>query len=160
IALSVAVMGGLGLYLRFGFVWAALGSMCCLAALPFQFHVSTEASRAEAAVLIGLVFVLTRVRRLRHGEAWPGDEYGVLQAAARAGVYVLLNLRLLPWWDYYRPIVRPAEVHGWFYWLTWVFTWILPAVGLVLGVRGKDRPLLMVSVVMAILTLVTNKPYL
>src|SRR5262249_15401650 len=91
IALSVAAIGGLGLYLRFGFVWAALGSMCCLAALPFQFHVSAEASRAGAAVLIGLVFVLTRVQRLRHGEEWPGDEYGVLQAAAPAGPYPLFE---------------------------------------------------------------------
>jgi hypothetical protein len=44
--------------------------------------------------------------------------------------------------------------------LTWVMTWVLPAGGLVMSIRDKDRPLLVVSLAMAIVTLITNKPYL
>ena len=39
-------------------------------------------------------------------------------------------------------------------------TWVLPLVGLGLGIREKDRALLDVSLVMALVTLITNKPYL
>jgi hypothetical protein len=161
VALVTSAAGGFAVYRRFGFVWAAFAGMCCAAAIPFQFGtLPLSAARVLSAAILGLVFLVVRPKRTRDGEEWPGDDYGVLQAAALMGVYLVLNLHLLSWWDYYRPIVRPAEVHGGFYWLTWVLTWILPAAGLVLGVRDKDRPLLMVSVAMAIVTLVTNKPYL
>ena len=158
-ALLVGAAGGLGLYLRFGFVWAAIGGMCCLAAIPFQTDLSPETRRALAAVLVGAVFGMTRLRRVQHGDEWPGDEYGVLQAAALSGVYLLLNVHVLSW-DRYFFLFRPNAVHGWFYWLTWVLTWILPAVGLLIGIREKDRPLIIVSLAMAIVTLATNKPYL
>ena len=49
---------------------------------------------------------------------------------------------------------------GMFYWFTYVVTWVLPLVGLRLGVREKDRALMDVSLVMALVTLLTNKPYL
>jgi hypothetical protein len=158
VALSVAAAGGLALYLRFGFVWAALGGMCCLAAIPFQINESPATRRAVAAILVGVVFAVTRVQRIRREEEWPGDEYGVLQAAALSGVYLLLNVHVF-WWDRYH-FFFTQDVSGWFYWLTWVLTWILPAVGLVLGISKKDRPLITVSLAMSILTLVTNKPYL
>jgi len=41
-----------------------------------------------------------------------------------------------------------------------VCTWLIPAAGLGLAVRDKDRPLLTVSLVLAFVTLATNKPYL
>jgi len=165
VALIVAAASGLALYLRFGFVWAALGSMCCLAAIPFQLNESSAVRRAMAAILVGVVFMATRVQRVRYEEEWPGDEYGILQAAALSGVYLLLNVHLLSWWSDYRFFFGPNDsgpndVSGWFYWLTWVLTWILPAVGLVLGIGNKDRPLIIVSLAMAIVTLITNKPYL
>ena len=37
---------------------------------------------------------------------------------------------------------------------------VIPAVGLLLAIRGKDRPLLTVSLVLAFATLATNKSYL
>ena len=49
---------------------------------------------------------------------------------------------------------------GPFYWLTYAITWVLPIVGLRLGIRDKDRMLLDVSLAAALVTLLTNKPYL
>jgi hypothetical protein len=158
VALAVGAAGGLALYLRFGFVWAALGGICCLAAIPFQFDVSPATRRAVAAAVVGIVFAVTRMQRIRHAEEWPGDEYGVLQAAALCGVYLLLNVHVF-WWDRYH-FFFTQDISGLFYWLTWVLTWVLPVAGLVLSLREKDRPLIIVSLAMAIVTLATNKPYL
>jgi hypothetical protein len=159
VALFVAAAGGLGLYLRFGFVWAALGSICCLAAIPFQIDEGAATRRATAAVLVGVVFAVTRVQRTRYDDEWPGDEYGVLQAAALCGIYLLLNVHVF-WWAGSRYLFRQDVVSGWFYWLTWVLTWVLPVVGMALGIRIKDRPLIVVGLAMSILTLASNKPYL
>jgi hypothetical protein len=159
VALSLAAAGGLGLYLRFGFVWAGLGGMGCLAAIPFEVYQNPATSRAMAAVLVGMAFGVARIKRIEHGDEWPGDEYGLLQAAALCGIYLLLNVHVF-WWDRHHFFFRQDIVDGWFYWFTWVLTWILPAVGLVLGVGEKDRPLLIVSLALSILTLITNKPYL
>jgi hypothetical protein len=38
--------------------------------------------------------------------------------------------------------------------------WILPAVGVWLSIRDRDRPLLDASLILALATLATNKPYL
>jgi hypothetical protein len=155
--LAVAAAGGCVIYSRFGFVWAAIGSMCCAAAIPFQLvSMPTAGQRTISAALLALVFAVVRPKRLRDGEEWPGDEYGVLQAAALGGIYLVLNLRLIP--D--MPLAFGDRTDGLFYWWSWVMTWVLPAAGLVLSIRAKDRPLLVVSLAMAIGTLVTNKPYL
>ena len=47
-----------------------------------------------------------------------------------------------------------------FYWTTWVLIWCLPPVVLARGIRQKDRFVIAVGAIVAILTLVTNKPYL
>jgi hypothetical protein len=155
--LAVAAAGGFGIYRRFGFVWAALAGTCCAAAIPAALsRLPPTVHRAAAASIFGAVFAVARSKRLREGEEWPGDEYGVLQAAAFGGVYLILNLRVT--WD--GRLIFLDRIDGWFYWLTWVMIWVLPAGGLVMSIRDKDRPLLVVSLAMAIVTLITNKPYL
>ena len=47
-----------------------------------------------------------------------------------------------------------------FYWFTYATIWALPPAGLYLAIRDKDRALLDVSLVMALVTLLTNKAYL
>ena len=47
-----------------------------------------------------------------------------------------------------------------FYWTTWVMIWCLPPVVLVRGIRQKDRFVIAVGAITAILTFVSNKPYL
>src|SRR5262249_45629709 len=46
------------------------------------------------------------------------------------------------------------------YWSTYALTWILPIIGFWLALPTKDRPLMNVSVVSGLITLVTNKSYL
>jgi hypothetical protein len=157
LGLAVAAAGAFAVYRRFGFVWAAIGSMCAATTIPFPLsRLSNQTKLMTAAAILGVVFAVARSKRLRDGEEWPGDEYGILQAAAFAGVYLILNVRLM--WNA-GPFTTPS-IDRWFYWTTWVVTWVLPVSGLVLSIRDKDRPLLIVSLAMAVGTLITNKLYL
>jgi predicted small integral membrane protein len=47
-----------------------------------------------------------------------------------------------------------------FYWVTYALTWALPAAGLWVAIREKDRALLGVNLITAIITLLTHKSYL
>jgi hypothetical protein len=149
VVLSVAAAGSLYLYRRFGYLYAAVAAMLCAAALPFQFNFSLEFQRAAAALIFFFVFVVARRGRLAYGDDYPGDDYGLIQASAAAGAYLSLNFQLI-------------DVHGpgTLYWVTYALVWMMPVVGLWLALRDRDRPLLDVSLLMALTTLVTNKPYL
>jgi hypothetical protein len=144
------------IYRRFGFVYAAIGGMACAAAIPFQMALPPATKQAVAAATLTVVFLAARFKRLRYQDDYPGDEYALLQAAALVGVYIVLNIQIR--FDlFYR---TPRISSGPFYWFTYLAIWIVPAVGLGLGIREKDRVLLDISLAMALATLLTNKPYL
>jgi hypothetical protein len=149
LGLLIVAAGGLALYRRFGFVYAAAGGMACAAAIPFQLHLSSTIRHVLAAATFASVFAIARSKRLEYQDNYPGDEYGVLQAAAWAGLYITLNLQLT--W---------TTIPGFFYWFTYVMTWVLPIVGLYLGIRDKDRELMDISLATALVTLLTNQGYL
>ena len=158
VVLVVAAAGGFGVYRRFGFVYAAIGGMVCAACLPLQIYppdLSPITRHVLAAVPFAAVFVIVRPKRLRDKDDYPGDDYGLLQAAAWAGLYLFLNLELAA------GLASNAYAGtGVLYWFTYVMIWLLPLAGLRWGIRDKDRELMNVSIVMALITLVTNKPYL
>jgi hypothetical protein len=149
--LAIGVLGGLFIYLRYGYLYAALGSIGCAAAIPFAMHVPAEGKRLIAALICAFSFSIVRRGRLQRGDDFPGDDYGLIQASAWAGLYLVLNLQI--------SFIRYYE-QSLFYWLTYAMIWILPVVGLWLSFRSKDRPLLNVSLMAALITLATNKPYL
>ena len=149
IGLIVGAVGALAIYVRLGYLYAALVSMACAAALPFQFHLSIPMERGLVVSILLLIFLIARSRRLSYGDDFPGDDYAAIKAAAAAGIYLALNLRL-----------TSTQATGAFYWLTYALTWLIPIVALSMSFRVKDRPFLDVSLGMALATLVTNKPYL
>jgi hypothetical protein len=160
----IAAAGGIGLYVRFGFVYAAIGAMVCAAAIPFQLRLSETTRHGVAAAMFAAVFLIVRPKRLRYQDEYPGDDYGLLQAAAWVGLYFMLNLQLTGvrttrfFFGYHYETAPLME--GIFYWATYVATWILPVVGLGLGIRTKDRALIDVSLAIALTSLLTNKAYL
>jgi hypothetical protein len=86
--------------------------------------------------------------------AWFDDGYSIVEALLWLGICVAINLQL---WSNLRPT---AEFSRPFYWTTWVLTWCLPPIVLARGLRRKDRFIIAVGALAAVLTLVTNKPYL
>ena len=152
VGLTAGAVGAYGVYRRFGYLYAALASILCVAALPFQFRLSLAMERGLAATILLLAFLIVRPKRLAYGDDFPGDDYGVMQAFALAGLYLALNLQLT--------LLMGASDTGVFYWTTYALIWIIPVISLRLALRDRDRPLLDVSLGMALATLVSNKPYL
>ncbi len=148
---------------RFGIWYAFFAAMIFVIFLP---HYWTSSHAAQHLIVAGFyaggLASVARVRR-RHRFDYLNDAYSFVEALLWLGIYLAINLRLsslnLPaeW-----AAVPPAatEFSGPFYWTTWVLIWCLPPIVLARGVRGKDRFVIAVGAITAILTLVTNKPYL
>ena len=90
-------------------------------------------------------------------------DHSIAEALLWLGLYLAINLQLSTvdllrqWW------LGPAsttEFPSTFYWATWVLISLLPPAILVRGVRQKDRFVIAVGTIAALLTLITNKPYL
>ena len=151
--LVVAGAGGLIVYWRFGYVYAAVGAIACAGFIPFALDMTASTQHALSAAALAIAFIVARVQRARYGDEYPGDDYTLIQAAAWTGMYLTLHLRL-PF-----PFAQDG-IEGPFYWFTYATIWILPMAGLRLAIRDKDRALLDVSLVMLLVTLLTNKTYL
>jgi uncharacterized membrane protein YgcG len=101
--------------------------------------------------------------RSRHRFDTLEDAYSLSEAFLWLGIYLTFNLKisdfsLLSYWG--SPTRFTSASAGAFYWTTWVLIWCLPPVILARGVRQKDRFIIAVGAITAVLTLVTNKPYL
>ncbi len=146
-----AAAAGLWIYARFGFVYGAMGSAVCVAAIPFQLDLPYATTRIVAAVVFAVVCAIANVMLRDSDRETRREESADLRAAAWAGLYLVLNLQLT--------FDEPAAGRV-FYWVTYALTWVLPAVGLWVAIRERDRALLGVNLIIAIVTLLTHKPYL
>ncbi len=149
---------------RFGYLYAFLTAMVFVALLPGYWTSSLAAEHVIVAVFYAAGLVCVALVRRHHRFDYLDDEYSLVEAFSWLGIYLAINLKLSSfhlfeeWWGggigissgYPRP----------FYWTTWVLIWCLPPVVLARGIRQKDRAVIAVGAIAAILTLVCNKPYL
>ena len=154
----------LWIWRRFGLWYAFPAAMIFALFLPGYWTSSHSAQHVTVALgySIGLIFVAAV--RSRHRYDYLEDAYSLAEAFLWLGIYLAINLKLssldLPaqWW--WRGAGASSEFSSSFYWTTWVLIWCLPTVVLVRGIRRKDRFVIAVGAIVAILTLVCNKPYL
>jgi hypothetical protein len=151
--LLAAAAVSLMLFLRFGFVYGAVIAMVLSVTAVFIPGDSDMAHRLVAAAVLTVCFALARSARERHGLDFPADNYAIIEAAAWIGLYLVINLQISNW-------LSSPDGRTPFYWMTYVFTWLMPAAGLWIAVHDRHRMLLDVNIVMAIVTLMTNKAYL
>jgi hypothetical protein len=154
----------LWIWRRFGFWYALLAAMIFTVFLPGYWTSSHAAQHVivaafYAAGLIGILAI-----RTRHRFDYLDDAYSLVEALLWLGIYLAINLKLsslnpsaLGWGSSTQPNSEFARP---FYWTTWVLIWCLPPLVLARGVRRKDRFVLAVGALVAILTFVSNKPYL
>lgn len=153
VALAAAAGVAFALFRRFGYVYGAVIAMMLAVAVVFIPGDSDIAHRVTAAVLLTVFFALARSARERSGIEFPADNYAILEAAAWTGLYLVINLQLSQW-------LSSPDQRTPFYWITYVFTWLLPAAGLWIAILDRHRLLLDVNIVLALATLMTNKAYL
>ena len=131
--------------------------------LPGYWTSSREAQRLIVAAFYATGLAGVAATRSRHRFDYLDEAYSLVEAFLWLGIYLTINLQLSSlnlsarWWDGTR---AGSEFARPFYWGTWVAIWCLPPIVLARGVRQKDRFVIAVGAIVAILTLISNKPYL
>ena len=148
---------------RLGLSYAFLAAMIFLLFLPGYRTLSHSAEHLIVAVSYATGLVGVAAVRSRHRFDYLEEGYSLAEALLWLGLYLAINLQLssfnLPaqWWGGTRAASEFARP---FYWATWVLIWCLPPIVLVRGLRQRDRFVIAVGAIVAILTFVSNKPYL
>jgi hypothetical protein len=156
-------IASLWIWHRFGLPYASLAAMTFVVWLPSYWTSAHWAQHLIVAAVYAVGLFAAAAARPRHRLTCLDQNYSIAEAFLWLGIYLAINLQLSsvsldgPWWGAIRTVTdfpRP------FYWATWVLTWCLPPIVLARGLRRKDRFVIAVGAIVAILTLVTNKPYL
>jgi uncharacterized membrane protein YgcG len=153
----------LWIWRRFGFSYAFLAAMIFAIFLPGYWTSSPSAQHVIVAAFYVTALLIVAAVRPRHRLDYLDEGYSLVEAFLWLGSYLAINLKLssldLPaqWWSATR---TATDFPPSFYWTTWVLIWCLPPIILTRGIRQKDRFVIAVGIVTAILTLVSNKPYL
>jgi hypothetical protein len=158
-ALVTATIASLAVYLRFGYLYAALAAIVCTAFAPSFLGMSEMQARLLSVLVLSVVLIVAHSLRRPYGDDFPGDDYGIIESVAWLCIYAVLNLRL-PFDLRSSFYTAHGQYPAAFYWGTYAVIWLLPAAGLYVSLRDKHRVLIWASLVMALATLVTNKPYL
>jgi MFS family permease len=140
-------------FFQFGYVYAAVIAMAGAAVAPFPILEADMASRLIGVAVLAACFFAARLERADYGDDFPGDSYAIVETAAWGGVYFLLNLKVSSW------LAQPDDF-GVFYWITYALIWMMPLAGIWIAIRERHRVLLDLNIVLAIATLMSNKPYL
>jgi hypothetical protein len=148
---------------RFGLSYAFLAAMIFVLFLPGYWTSSHSAQHLIVALFYTAGLVGVASAHSHHRFDYLDEAYSLVEAFLWLGIYLAINLKLssldLPghWWGGTRVA---SEFTKPFYWSTWVLIWCLPPIVLTRGIRQKDRFVIAVGAITAILTFVSNKPYL
>jgi hypothetical protein len=153
----------LWIWRRFGLPYASLATMIFVLWVPRYWTSSHSAQHLIVAAFYAAGLIAVAAVRPRHRFAYLNDGYSIVEALLWLGIYLAINLQLSSvdllgqWW---RGPRTTTEFSRTFYWATWVLIWCLPPGVLARGLRRKDRFVIAVGAIVAMLTLITNKPYL
>jgi hypothetical protein len=160
---AAGAIGSLWIWHRFGLPYAPLFAMIFVVGLPGDWTSSHAAHHVIVAAFYTVGLLAVVAVRSRHRFTYFDAGYSAAEALLWLGIYLAINLQLsslnlLGQW-----LGAPSSTTEFsrpFYWATWVLTWCLSPVVLARGLRLKDRWIIAAGAIVAVLTLVTNKPYL
>lgn len=150
--LIAAALGSFIVFRRFGYLYAGVAAVIFAGAVPFGLAQVDTVHRLLSMVILLVIFFLARERRQDHESDYPGDAYGVLEAVAWAMLYFMADLQISFWFS------APDGVWQ-FEWATHAAIWILPIAGLALATRERQRAMLDVNIVLALVTVISDKLY-
>ena len=160
---AAGAIASLWIWRRFGLAYAFLAAMIFLIWLATCWTPSRPAQHAIVGTLYAIGLIIVVAIRPRFRWTYLNGEYSLIEALLWLGIYLAINLQLSPA-NLPGHLWSGAQVAGEFsrpfYWATWVLIWCLPPVVLARGLREKDRLVMAVGAVIAVVTLATNKPYL
>jgi hypothetical protein len=160
---AAGAIASLWIWRRFGLTYAFLAAMIFVLGLPAYWTPSHSVQHLIVVAFYGAGLMTVAAVRSRHRFTYLDDGYSIVEALLWLGIYLAINLQLSSvnllgqWLSGAR---STTEFSPAFYWATWVLIWCLPPAVLSRGLRRKDRWVITVGAIAAILTLVTNKPYL
>jgi len=161
---AAGAIASLWVWRRFGLPYAFLAAMICAIWIPVHWTESHAAQRVIVAAFYAGALLIVAALRPRHRFSYLNGEYSIAEALLWLGIYVAINLQLFSVITVRRlagePWATTTEFSKPLYWATFVLIWCLPPVVLLRGLRLKDRFVIAVGAIVAILTLATNKPYL
>jgi hypothetical protein len=147
---------------RFGFQYAFLAALIFAATLPQFWTSSPDAQHLIVAAFYASGLIAVIYARRAHRFDYRDDEYSIAEALLWLALYLSMNLQLssLDQLSRWTAPAGPGRFSREFYWSTYALIWLLPIGILWRGLKRKDRAITVLGVIAAILTLVTNKPYL
>jgi hypothetical protein len=160
---AAGALFSLWIWRRFGFSYAFLAAMIFAVFLPGYWTASHSAQHVIIAAFDATGLAAIAAVRSRHRFDYLDEGYSLVEALLWIGTYLAINLQLSSlspldhWWGVFHVTSEFARP---FYWITWVLIWCLPPVILARGVRRKDRFVIAAGAIAAVLTFVSNKPYL
>jgi hypothetical protein len=160
---AAGALFSLWIWRRFGFSYAFLAAMIFVVFLPGYWTSSHSAQHVIVALFYATALACVAAVRPRRRFDYLDEGYSLVEALLWIGIYLDINLQLSSlnllnrWWGGLPVAMEFARP---FYWTTWVLIWCLPSVILARGVRRKDRFVIAAGAIAAVLTLVSNKPYL
>ena len=160
---GAGIVASLWIWHRFGLVYAFLAAMIFVIWLADYPTSSHSAQHVIVAALYAAGLIAVAAVRSRHRLTFLNEGYSIVEALLWLGIYLAINLQLSSLnllWRWWGVPSTATEFSRTFYWTTWGLIWCLPPAMLARGVAIKDRFVIAVGAIAAILTLVTNKPYL
>ena len=152
-------------FLRFGFLYSALISITALSTIPFQLSLSPTEERAFLLLILCLILLINILLDKSDNEDFRKERNILIQACLLAAIYLAVNLRLPElvslYFDDRSIILQPyAGFSPYIYWLSYILTFLIPTIGIYWGIKSRKRLIMNASLVLACLTLATNKSYL
>lgn len=160
---AIGGIASLWIWHRFGFAYAFAAAMMFVPWLSGCWTASRSAQHLMVAAFYAAGLIAVVASRSRRSFGYLDEGYSIAEALLWLGIYLTFNLQLSAvdllrhWWAGTRSTVEFSSA---FYWATWALTWCIPFAALSRGLRRKERFVIAVGGMVAILTLITNKPYL
>lgn len=153
------------IYLRFGFLYAAIISIIALVVIPFQFNLSPAAERIMLFSVFCVIFVFSQLADKPDLEDFRKNRYAKIQACLLAAMYLTVNLEMPGFTGLIMRDTHVVHLNAQLfppsiYWSSYVLTFLIPAASICWGIKSRKRLIINVGLVMACVTLATNKSYL
>jgi len=164
VCLLFSVISGL-IYLRFGYLYAAVISLAAVCIIPYQLSLPPVAERVILFCVLCSIFIFSLIADKRENENFRKERYTKMQTCLLVAIYLTVNLQIpgLAWLF----IVEKGNIHDlskiypqYLYWISYVLTFLIPAAGILWGIKSRKRLVLNAGLVVACATLATNKSYL